>query len=316
MTSVGRSGEIPEFQSAEIIYPHGEIANFQSGKPIDGPPPPPTNFSQPEASSQVLINTTISIPDDYENNQNQSLLKSIKELFGPLTAFIKEHPWLTLAFVVGVVLILASFPILGGAIAGITSFSIIGVHLALTIPYSVMIYAFGVSLINVARGGALQKVHEKQIEIQERKMQDFLRNPVHGLRATITREQQGLDQIHEANLDRERKLEAEKKKLETQIATSQKIHADVRQKREGMERVIISENRPLLPPEAQIQAQTGLARKREEILDGIQTLGKMESLPLSALLLEKEIQIPDSISPSQKDHMEVRSKSQDRKSVV
>ncbi|NGX54895.1 MAG: hypothetical protein KR126chlam2_00515 [Chlamydiae bacterium] len=291
-------GKIPEPQWGVKIL-EDFIENFSSGSPTVEPAPP-----EPPGASKArrqTVQSTVVIPDKPANEDNKTILVRVKNALSSMVQFAKSHPWLTGMFVVGTLLILLAFPTVAGAIAGFTGLSIIGAHIALTIPYGIIIYYYGVMLINYARNIAIKKDYQTQIEQLEISNREMLTDSIQEARASLRTKQVKVDTIHGKTLKRLDDLEQEKKKTEEEIRNRAEGLRPIESARDTTETAIVEQ----FPLEAQPLAKKMVEKTREGIVDGMATLSEIKQFP-PAISLELEIDLPPFPSPAQEKNLPIK----------
>ena len=295
-------GRIPEYQPPQPedrIDDH--IENFSTGSPTVKPEAP-KQFDASKAKAQKVKSTVI-IPDEPAQKKNKTILGRVKNALSSTVQFAKAHPWLTAMFVIGTTLILLAFPTVAGAIAGFTGLSILGAHVALTIPYGIMVYYYGIMLINFARNISIKKDYQVKIEQQEKVIREMLTDSIKATRASLQEKQIKVDTIHGKTLEGLDELEQEKRKIEGEIRDRAELLGPIEEARDTTEISIVEK----FPAEVQPSAKKMVEETREGIVDGMSILSEVGPFPPS-IALEQEIDIPPFPSPAQEKNLPVKKK--------
>ena len=176
MTKIDGSGPYPSFSSgkteAEYTYLVTLMDSFTNGFPTEFVPTAPTegiDSDQPRAShNEIVFNS----PNPENGEKRARWLASIQKL----GSFAKKHPFLTVAFVIALCLVVGTAFLTIQALLGHTTISIFRAHPEIGGALTFMTLYYSVYLINLCRRASLKDELEAKIQSHNQLTNDLSQN--------------------------------------------------------------------------------------------------------------------------------------------
>lgn len=265
--------------------------------PLRLPPPPPSDRGQ--AHEEIGSIRDLSLSSGIRSLENIQKLDRVRVQGVSLVTFAKNHPFLTMGFALGIVLMLAAFPIVGSAFAhvkGITLFhGSIGTNLlvGLTLTY------YGVYLINLARRAKQKDLSEAKLQAQLELNKEFFKSIQEASKETIlSSAEKSVAKIKKKSLETVEQLKKKSSELSTKIETYQTKFHELKGKQVELEKKLLK-----LPDHLQKTGQTALQKVKDHILKGCIEITD----PLSdTLVLPQEVKLPEIPSIAMKENAQLQ----------
>lgn len=133
--------------------------------PITPLPPPVPDVKPQSAKDDILTKTTqITLDPTIIPSERKGTIERVKGRVGEVVSFVKKHPFLAGGMVLGVLLLFCAFPTLASSFAQITGVTLFHAQLTIGLGLGLMIFYYGIYLINLARRAAVKDELESKLE--------------------------------------------------------------------------------------------------------------------------------------------------------